>query len=170
MVVLPADSSDFTFSSVSFSGFLSSRDSKSSRLPMYTLSSPREALIPLPSTASRSFASGISAPSNRSLPSRTTALARGWSLRFSTATAIFNNSSLFISPNGITLVSLGLPSVSVPVLSKASAVSTPRSSKGRPPLMSTPLLAALATPLNTALGVAIAKAQGLAATNTAIAR
>ncbi len=47
---------------------------------------------------------------------------------------------------------------------------TPKSSSGRPPLMSTPPRAALATPLNTALGVEMASAQGLAATNTAIAR
>src|SRR5690554_1372288 len=48
-------------------------------------------------------------------------------------------------------------------------VRLPKSSSGRPPLMSTPFLAALAIALKTALGVEIAKAQGLDATNTLMA-
>ena len=64
----------------------------------------------------------------------------------------------------------GLPSVSVPVLSKAMADSEPRFSNGPPPFTSTPPRAARAMPDSTALGVAIASAHGLAATSTAIAR
>src|SRR3546814_6566316 len=56
------------------------------------------------------------------------------------------------------------------LLSKASAVSEPRFSSGPPPLTRTPPRAARATPERTALGVAMASAQGLAATSTAIAR
>ena len=104
---------------------------------------------------------------SRSIPSLTTAFARGWSLSSSTAIAISNSSFLSMLPKLSTSVSFGFPSVSVPVLSKARAVSTPKSSKGRPPFIKTPPRAALATPLNTADGVDIAKAQGLAATSTA---
>ncbi len=64
----------------------------------------------------------------------------------------------------------GRPSVSVPVLSKAIALSAPRFSSAAPPFTSTPPRAARATPDSTALGVAMASAQGLAATSTAIAR
>ena len=64
----------------------------------------------------------------------------------------------------------GRPSVRVPVLSKAIAFNEPRSSSGAPPLISTPPRAARAMPDSTALGVAMASAQGLAATSTAIAR
>lgn len=124
--------------------------------------------MPLPCTASKSSASGIfvSFPSC-SIPSRTTAFARGWSLSSSTAIAISNSSFLSMLPKLSTSVSFGFPSVSVPVLSKANAVSTPKSSNGRPPFIETPPRAALATPLNTADGVEMASAHGLAATNTA---
>ena len=67
------------------------------------------------------------------------------------------------------MVNLGFPSVRVPVLSKAIVVRLPRSSRARPPLMSTPFLAALAMALITALGVEMAKAQGLEATKTLMA-
>ena len=67
-------------------------------------------------------------------------------------------------------MSFGFPSVNVPVLSNAIVVISPKSSKAFPPLIKTPFWAALAIPLKTALGVEIAKAQGLAATKTVIAR
>ena len=81
-----------------------------------------------------------------------------------------SNSSSVVPFEATTSVSCGLPSVNVPVLSNAIAVSLPKFSSGAPPLTSTPPRAARATPLKTALGVEIANAQGLAATNTAIAR
>ena len=71
---------------------------------------------------------------------------------------------------GTMAVTVGLPSVRVPVLSKAMARSEPSSSRGAPPLMRTPPRAARAMPAKTALGVAIANAHGLAATSTAMAR
>ena len=105
-----------------------------------------------------------------SSPSRTIAAASGWSLIDSTAMATFSRSSICVPPTGITSVMRGRPSVRVPVLSNAMAFKEPSSSSGAPPLISTPPRAALAMPDRMALGVAIASAQGLAATSTAIAR
>ncbi len=67
-------------------------------------------------------------------------------------------------------VTLGLPVVIVPVLSKAITESERRFSRCTPPLINTPPRAARATAASTAEGVAMARAQGEAATSTAIAR
>src|SRR5690625_5811255 len=77
-------------------------------------------------------------------------------------TVVASSSFSSVPFSEITSTSLGLPSVSVPVLSNASVFRTPKSSSGRPPLISTPPRAARATPLRTALGVEMANAQGLA--------
>ena len=78
--------------------------------------------------------------------------------------------SVVVPELGTISTSLGLPSVSVPVLSNAMARTRPRDSRSAPPLISTPPRAARATAASTALGVAIASAQGLAATKTAMDR
>ena len=70
----------------------------------------------------------------------------------------------------ITSVTPNLPSVSVPVLSKASAFSPPMFSRCTPPLISTPLRAAWAMPANTAAGVPNASAHGEAATSNSMPR
>ena len=106
----------------------------------------------------------------RSAPSRAMASANGWSLSRSTATATARRSPSFVPRTVMTSVIRGRPSVRVPVLSKAMALSEPRFSNGAPPLIRTPARAARATPERTALGVAMASAQGLAATSTAMAR
>ena len=98
-----------------------------------------------------------------------TAFANGWLLKLSTSTTNSKNSYLSNPFIGRAFVNLGLPSVRVPVLSKAIVLRLPKSSRVRPPFMSTPFLAALAMALKTALGVEIAKAQGLEATNTLMA-
>ncbi len=71
---------------------------------------------------------------------------------------------------GTTSVSTGLPSVRVPVLSKAIAFTDPSASSGPPPFTRMPRRAERAIAASTALGVAIASAHGLAATSTAMAR
>lgn len=124
--------------------------------------------MPFPCTTSTLLALGIfTFGGSCAFPPLTTALANGWSLKSSTAMAVFSKSSFLISPKLMVSVNFGLPSVRVPVLSNAKAVKEPKSSNGRPPFIKTPPRAALATPLSTADGVEMANAQGLAATKTA---
>mmetsp|Transcript_98932 Transcript_98932/g.236051 ORF Transcript_98932/g.236051 Transcript_98932/m.236051 type:complete len:468 (-) Transcript_98932:1421-2824(-) len=66
-------------------------------------------------------------------------------------------------------VTLGLPSVMVPVLSKTTASTKWAASRAWPPLMSTPLLAPTPVPTITAVGAARPRAQGHATTSTEMA-
>mmetsp|Transcript_60030 Transcript_60030/g.142093 ORF Transcript_60030/g.142093 Transcript_60030/m.142093 type:complete len:339 (-) Transcript_60030:260-1276(-) len=171
MVVRPSATS-FLFASSTSVGTLESGSSvNNTGLPMCTVSPLSCACTPRPVMLLTSDAcSKLALSPRRSLAPVTMAAASGWSLCSSTASATASNSSSGTPCAGTTSVSFGLPSVRVPVLSKAMDVSVPRFSSGPPPLTSTPPRAARATPLKTALGTEIAKAQGLAATSTAIAR
>ena len=141
-----------------------------STLPIQTASPFTVAVTPRPIRLFRSLADGMALFSSLALPSRVIAAARGWSLKDSTATATARSSVSDVPLTGTISVIRGRPSVRVPVLSKAIAFSDPNSSSGAPPLMRTPPRAARAIPDKTALGVAMARAQGLAATSTAMAR
>lgn len=68
--------------------------------------------------------------------------------------------------SGERATSEGAPTVRVPVLSKAMDFTLPRASRYAPPLMTTPPRAAAETAERTAEGVAIASAQGEAATSS----
>ena len=143
---------------------------KSSALPIQTVSPPTVAVTPRPIKFSRLLAVGMGCCPKRSRPSFAIAAASGWSLKDSTATATAS-SSVSVTPSAVTTsVIRGRPSVSVPVLSNAIALREPSSSRGAPPFIRTPPRAARAIPERTALGVAMAKAHGLAATRTAMAR
>ena len=70
----------------------------------------------------------------------------------------------------VTSVTVGLPTVSVPVLSKATTSKRAASSKCAPPLNKTPRRAPLAIAERIAAGVLMISAQGEATTMTVIAR
>ncbi len=65
-----------------------------------------------------------------------------------------------LSPKGMTSVTIGVPFVSVRVLSKAIAFILPNSSRKRPPLITTPFFEALPTAEKTLTGVEITRAHG----------
>ena len=69
-----------------------------------------------------------------------------------------------------TVTTLGLPTVKVPVLSKAKALIRLSVSRKAPPLIRTPLRAALLIALTRLTGVLITNAHGQAMTNTSSAR
>src|SRR5579872_934070 len=73
------------------------------------------------------------------------------------------------SPNGTTLASFGLPSVSVPVLSTTMVSTFSMHSKTSADLIKIPIVAPRPTPTDMATGVASPKAQGQAMINTATA-
>src|SRR5690606_38358274 len=68
------------------------------------------------------------------------------------------------------IVTTGLPSVSVPVLSKANARTLASASRCAPPLMSTPRRAARVIALMTVTGVLMTSEQGQLMTSSASAR
>ncbi|OPY43483.1 MAG: hypothetical protein A4E46_01798 [Methanosaeta sp. PtaU1.Bin016] len=69
-------------------------------------------------------------------------------------------------PNDVRSVTSGRPTVSVPVLSKATELSFSEASRASPLLMRIPISAPLPTPTVTAVGVARPRAHGHATTNT----
>ena len=130
------------------------------------ISFPRTlAITPFPGVASNSFASSISMPSPRAF--LTTASARGCSEFFS-AEAASIKSSLSSTPKTTISVTSGLPTVRVPVLSKATAFSLSAASRASPLFMRIPSSAPLPIPTVTAVGVAKPRAHGHAITNTDI--
>ena len=94
------------------------------------------------------------------------ARARGWLDPTSSAAANRRTSSLS-RPNATTSVTCGLPSVSVPVLSKAIAVSSPRPSRTAPPLRSRPRRAPDDSDAAIAAGVEMTSAHGQPISSTA---
>ena len=93
------------------------------------------------------------------------ARANGCSLPRSTATARSSASSREM-PIGSSATTCGLPTVSVPVLSKATTATRCANSSASASLMSTPCRAATPVPTMMAAGVARPSAQGHAITST----
>ena len=94
------------------------------RLPPASSFPSRTALRPFPGSASKPSTSGISIPSALA----DTALASGCSLFASRAAASLRSSSLGMS-TGMMSVTLGCPSVMVPVLSRATTCTLPAPSR-----------------------------------------
>ena len=115
-------------------------------------------VTPLPLTAARSFPGRIMAPAIVALSRM--ALARGWLDPASRAADICRTSTWLPLPTGITSVTCGLPSVRVPVLSKAAMVILPKVSRTAPPLRSNPRRAPAERPAAIAAGVEMTRAHG----------
>ena len=98
------------------------------------------------------------------------ALARGCSLFFSSAAAIFRKASCCIPLKGMISVTLGSPSVMVPVLSSATIWVRPKDSREAAVLYRMPFLAPTPLPTMMATGVASPRAQGQLMTRTEMAR
>ena len=135
------------------------------RLPTRRAWPSTEAATPRPSRVSYSSTSSLGA-TPRAAASASTAAASGWEDCASTL-ASQNSNSASVRP-GVTATSRTLyrPSVSVPVLSRASEPSRPSASRYCPPLISTPLLAAAARPLTTVAGVERTSAHGHPSTSS----
>ncbi len=124
--------------------------------------------MPCPATASNPLAGGTLRP--RSSAAASTAVASGCSLPRSAAATSRSSPSSSRSPapsNSTTSVTLGLPSVMVPVLSSTTVSSLCAVSSALPSRMSTPFSAPLPVPTMMAVGVARPRAQGHAMTSTA---
>ncbi len=141
------------------SGSSTSKSVKSLGFPTWTFRPPTRALAPLPLMDTKC------SPTSKRTPdlsaSATIALARGCSDRASTDAAIARTSSArTVSALGTTAFTTIRPLVNVPVLSKATAFTFPKSSRWMPPFTRTPNLAALAMAATTVTGVEITKEQG----------
>ena len=125
-----------------------------------------EARTPCPASASKEAAAGGSRP--RSAAAAMTAAASGCSEPCSAAAARRSAwSRLTVPSSAMTSVTLGLPSVMVPVLSSTTASSVCAVSSEAPSLMRMPFSAPLPVPTMMAVGVARPRAQGHAMTSTA---
>ncbi len=94
-------------------------------------------------------------------------LGKGMLARRASRLAARVRSSASVCPSrGTTSTTVGLPSVSVPVLSKAIATSRPARSRCSPPLMRIPRRAAAVRPATMLTGVEITNAQGQAITSS----
>ena len=124
------------------------------------------AATPLPGTARCSLAAGTRALVPRAMSS--TACASGWVLP--DCTAAVSASRRAASPSTATqATSMGLPSVSVPVLSNATTETSCAISSASASLMRMPWRAATPVPAINAVGVARPSAHGQAITSTATA-
>ena len=104
-----------------------------------------------------------------SSPLRTIARPSGCSENFSAAVASSSRAFWSQPLSVITSCTSGSPSERVPVLSMATASTSPATSSLAPPLIRMPRRAALATPATMAVGVAITRAQGHATMSTVTA-
>ena len=94
------------------------------------------------------------------------AWAMGWLLRASSAATRASSSASLWPFSGTTVSTASLPSVTVPVLSKATTFSRAGLSRCSPPLTRTPARAAAAMAATTVTGVEITRAQGQAMTSS----
>ncbi len=101
--------------------------------------------------------------------SSTMAAPRGCSEGFSRLAATQSSSSAVVEPKGYRSVTLGLPWVTVPVLSKTTVVTERRVSSPSADLMRMPYSAPFPVPTMMATGVARPRAQGQEMTSTATA-
>ncbi|MNC43303.1 hypothetical protein D3C75_921580 [compost metagenome] len=113
---------------------------------------------PIPARSRRPSASGNAAPF--SAARLTIACANGWCEPASTVAAMASSCCSLRPAAGSTSVTVGLPSVSVPVLSNAMVCTWPNCSNAAPPLISAPRRVAAARPEVMAAGVEITKAHG----------
>ena len=100
---------------------------------------------------------------------RTIAAATTWGETWSSDAAARRTSSAS-RPKGTTSVTVGRPTVRVPVLSNSSTRPWARRSKATPPLMITPRELARESPAVMAIGAARISGHGVATTRTATAR
>ena len=126
--------------------------------PMVTIRLSTLALRPFPGSASEWLAGEKAMP--RSLAWATMATASGCDETASAAAARRSTSVASLSANGTISVTFGLPSVSVPVLSKAMACTLPIASSTPPPLTRRPRRAPAASAEAIAAGVEMTRAQG----------
>ena len=145
------------------------------RLPMTRLRPATWPSTPLPGTARTSVAASRRTPF--CADSASTALASGCSLplcRLAAAASIACSSMPPVAAAAASVavnraVNLGLPSVNVPVLSKAITLTLCASSSACTSLIKMPCFAATPVPAMMAVGVASPNAQGQAITSTATA-
>ncbi|MNG14161.1 hypothetical protein D3C84_978940 [compost metagenome] len=123
---------------------------------------------PMPGRARRSLAVARLSPC--SFAAATTARARGWWDPCSMAAASASSSVCGWPLRLMKSVSCGLPSVRVPVLSKATVSMWASRSRAAPPLIRAPCRVAAARAEVTAAGVEITKAQGQPMSSSARAR
>ena len=140
-------------------------DARNFRLPPRSAFPSSRAWRPCPGRASKSFTSLRGSPSACAV----TAFASGCSLFFSSEAARPSSSSASI-PNGITSVTRGRPSVTVPVLSRAIICVRPAASSAAAVLYRMPFFAPTPLPTMMATGVASPRAQGQLMTSTEIPR
>ena len=114
-----------------------------------------------------SNSSGVLRSIPRSPAPSTMASPRGCSDIFSQDPASLRSVFSSISPNGITSVTFGFPSVTVPVLSSTTASTLCPISRASPLLIRMPCFALTPVPTMMAVGVASPSAQGHAMTSTA---
>mmetsp|Transcript_13916 Transcript_13916/g.59539 ORF Transcript_13916/g.59539 Transcript_13916/m.59539 type:complete len:396 (-) Transcript_13916:1277-2464(-) len=150
------------------------KDSQNARVPTATLTPSTTPTAPFPGVclkvssatarggAAASSAAAATATASGCLELRSTAAAMESSVKRSTP--LFSPSPP--SPPQSTRVTRGLPTVSVPVLSKTTQSSLCARSSTSPPRMSKPCLAPSDVPTSTAVGVASPSAQGHATTST----
>ena len=113
--------------------------------------------MPLPPMAARPVADGAT---TLAVAARARiALASGWLEPVSSAAAAAST-SVSLRPAAMMSVTLGLPSVSVPVLSNATVVMVPMVSSTVPPFSSSPRRAPEASPAAMAAGTEITSAHG----------
>ncbi len=141
-------------------------------LPAATRFCPSRAVMPRPGTAVKSSTVRATIPS--SLARSIMASASGCSLLLSSAQASLSSCfSLIAEPSmrvaGKTSVTVGVPLVTVPVLSSTIVSALRRVSSASALLKSTPISAPLPVPTMMATGVASPKAQGQEITTTATA-
>ena len=136
-------------------------------LPRTTRRPPTRPRTPRPGSAEKSSTAGIVAPRSRAPPMM--AAASGCSLPCSSAAANPSASRSEVSSNTSTLVSLGLPSVKVPVLSMTSVSTFSRRSSASAFFTRTPAVAPRPVPTMIAIGVARPSAHGQAMIRTATA-
>ena len=116
------------------------------------------AVTPLPGTAMKSVGSGTSM--DLAVTTSLIARATGCSLSRSAAPATRSNSSSLVPGSGEMVVTMGLPSVSVPVLSKTTRVIRPARSSAAADLIRMPRRPASPVPTMMAMGVASPSAHG----------
>ena len=97
-------------------------------------------------------------------------LANTWADTWSSEAARRRSSSGSVWPSVTTSAKAGLPCVRVPVLSNSITRPEARRSRAPPPLITTPMCAALDSPDMIAIGAARSSGQGVATTSTATAR
>ena len=162
--VLPssASASALALSSAGIRVFLPTKE----RLPPMSVFPPRTAVRPFPGSAENEDTS--SASILRSSAPAMTAFASGCSL-FISREAAFRSSSFSEMPSaGMISVTLGAPSVIVPVLSSATISTLPASCRASAFLKRMPFFAPMPLPTMIATGVARPSAQGQETTRTEI--